>query len=129
MPKSRCRCRCRGSSTPAIGGDSAECASDRSGSVRGDPGGDDSGKGWRAFMTATPWGKERRQLAPAARARRVPSVIQPSAWPPPVTRRSEEHTSELQSPMRISYAVFCLKTKNNLKTHKHKNTNTQAKLE
>src|SRR3546814_1844056 len=26
-------------------------------------------------------------------------------------RRSEEHTSELQSPMRISYAVFCLKKK------------------
>src|SRR3546814_8837933 len=30
-----------------------------------------------------------------------------------VTRRSEEHTSELQSLMRISYAVFCLKKKNN----------------
>src|SRR3546814_9007335 len=30
--------------------------------------------------------------------------------------RSEEHTSELQSLMRISYAVFCLKKK----THKHK---------
>src|SRR3546814_5040921 len=29
-------------------------------------------------------------------------------------RRSEEHTSELQSLMRISYAVFCLKKKNNL---------------
>src|SRR3546814_3911701 len=28
-----------------------------------------------------------------------------------VTRRSEEHTSELQSLMRISYAVFCLKKK------------------
>src|SRR3546814_10635846 len=28
-------------------------------------------------------------------------------------RRSEEHTSELQSLMRISYAVFCLKNKNN----------------
>src|SRR3546814_4720289 len=27
-------------------------------------------------------------------------------------KRSEEHTSELQSLMRISYAVFCLKTKN-----------------
>src|SRR3546814_13928412 len=27
-------------------------------------------------------------------------------------RRSEEHTSELQSLMRISYAVFCLKKKN-----------------
>src|SRR3546814_2608939 len=31
--------------------------------------------------------------------------------------RSEEHTSELQSLMRISYAVFCLKKKN--KTHKY----------
>src|SRR3546814_8390453 len=31
------------------------------------------------------------------------------AWP----RRSEEHTSELQSLMRISYAVFCLKKKKN----------------
>src|SRR3546814_3991453 len=29
-----------------------------------------------------------------------------------ITRRSEEHTSELQSLMRISYAVFCLKKKN-----------------
>src|SRR3546814_9466498 len=29
-------------------------------------------------------------------------------------RRSEEHTSELQSLMRNSYAVFCLKKKNNL---------------
>src|SRR3546814_1270798 len=28
---------------------------------------------------------------------------------PPFIRRSEEHTSELQSLMRISYAVFCLK--------------------
>src|SRR3546814_8477646 len=36
------------------------------------------------------------------------------------TRRSEEHTSELQSLMRISYAVFCLKkkTNKNKKTHK-----------
>src|SRR3546814_3826551 len=32
--------------------------------------------------------------------------------------RSEEHTSELQSLMRISYAVFCLNKKN--KTNKHK---------
>src|SRR3546814_7676940 len=30
-----------------------------------------------------------------------------------VTSRSEEHTSELQSLMRISYAVFCLKKNNN----------------
>src|SRR3546814_3360673 len=32
--------------------------------------------------------------------------------------RSEEHTSELQSLMRISYAVFCLKKKNKKKTTK-----------
>src|SRR3546814_10685271 len=35
-------------------------------------------------------------------------------------RRSEEHTSELQSLMRISYAVFCLKKKT--KTNKHNNS-------
>src|SRR3546814_7876661 len=37
------------------------------------------------------------------------------------SRRSEEHTSELQSLMRISYAVFCLKqkTKRNTQTHDH----------
>src|SRR3546814_9744932 len=34
-------------------------------------------------------------------------------------RRSEEHTSELQSLMRISYAVFCLKKKNNDTEKKH----------
>src|SRR3546814_8137963 len=34
---------------------------------------------------------------------------------PVAPRRSEEHTSELQSLMRISYAVFCLKKKKNNK--------------
>src|SRR3546814_6804367 len=34
-----------------------------------------------------------------------------------VLLRSEEHTSELQSLMRISYAVFCLKKKNNIREH------------
>src|SRR3546814_6607960 len=33
--------------------------------------------------------------------------------------RSEEHTSELQSLMRISYAVFCLKKKKNKKNTEH----------
>src|SRR3546814_2945724 len=40
------------------------------------------------------------------------------SWPtksvPPPPLRSEEHTSELQSLMRISYAVFCLKKKTNI---------------
>src|SRR3546814_984063 len=41
----------------------------------------------------------------------------------PSGARSEEHTSELQSLMRISYAVFCLKKKNT-RTHKHSHITT-----
>src|SRR3546814_5877200 len=37
-----------------------------------------------------------------------------------MSRRSEEHTSELQSLMRISYAVFCLKKKTNFSTNSNK---------
>src|SRR3546814_5439861 len=37
-----------------------------------------------------------------------------------VVQRSEEHTSELQSLMRISYAVFCLKKKKNTAKRKSK---------
>src|SRR3546814_9245031 len=39
------------------------------------------------------------------------------------TKRSEEHTSELHSLMRISYAVFCLKKKNNKTNIKRTNSN------
>src|SRR3546814_7052648 len=41
------------------------------------------------------------------------------------TPRSEEHTSELQSLMRISYAVFCLKKKKN---HNITNNNYEAQI-
>src|SRR3546814_10257504 len=41
--------------------------------------------------------------------------------------RSEEHTSELQSLMRISYAVFCLKKKKKKKTIKKKARNRTYK--
>src|SRR3546814_2085209 len=37
--------------------------------------------------------------------------------PREINSRSEEHTSELQSLMRISYAVFCLKKKKNTNQH------------
>src|SRR3546814_2949538 len=41
------------------------------------------------------------------------AVATSQVWPSSVGQvRSEEHTSELQSLMRISYAVFCLKKKN-----------------
>src|SRR3546814_9729382 len=39
-------------------------------------------------------------------------------------QRSEEHTSELQSLMRISYAVFCLKKKKNTEYTRQNNVNT-----
>src|SRR3546814_7687001 len=39
--------------------------------------------------------------------------------------RSEEHTSELQSLMRISYAVFCLKKKNPSSCKKHKSVTNE----
>src|SRR3546814_4944934 len=47
-------------------------------------------------------------------------LLRPSISGSVVARRSEEHTSELQSLMRISYAVFCLKKK----THNSHHTNT-----
>src|SRR3546814_7422009 len=46
-----------------------------------------------------------------------PYDLVPSMGMPSVDDRSEEHTSELQSLMRISYAVFCLNKKNKLKHH------------
>src|SRR3546814_4563945 len=54
-------------------------------------------------------------------ARRGPDIMQPLDQSAGRVRRSEEHTSELQSLMRISYAVFCLKKK------KQKNTKTTKK--
>src|SRR3546814_8908979 len=42
--------------------------------------------------------------------------------------RSEEHTSELQSLMRISYAVFCLKKKTNINQQLEYNTHRQTHI-
>src|SRR3546814_6622656 len=49
-------------------------------------------------------------------------AVVPAAGRPSHRDRSEEHTSELQSLMRISYAVFCLKKNNN-----HTNNSTHHK--
>src|SRR3546814_1752707 len=56
--------------------------------------------------------------------RPTPSPTRTAARYRPARRctRSEEHTSELQSLMRISYAVFCLKKKN-IQQHKPHTTN------
>src|SRR3546814_7582730 len=66
----------------------------------------------RAFPSRAPERRARKSLEcrpPCRDARRIESLDMP--------QRSEEHTSELQSLMRISYAVFCLKKK---KKSKHK---------
>src|SRR3546814_983145 len=62
----------------------------------------------------------------ARRRRRRPAVSRRTQL------RSEEHTSELQSLMRISYAVFCLKKKKNkitrITSHEHTKQNTTHEL-
>src|SRR3546814_6312818 len=64
----------------------------------------------RARIDASP--KRRRRSVPG-RDRARAEIARPMAIRNET--RSEEHTSELQSLMRISYAVFCLKKKNNKK--------------
>src|SRR3546814_8110611 len=64
---------------------------------------------------ATPGGTfERKALTPA-----MPSSVRPKIV---AAARSEEHTSELQSLMRISYAVFCLKKKKHQQQTHHNQT-------
>src|SRR3546814_2298926 len=60
---------------------------------------------------AMPPEKSRPKQEPAAKAAVPPRAKAAPEAPKPV-ERSEEHTSELQSLMRISYAVFCLQKKN-----------------
>src|SRR3546814_3116351 len=64
-----------------------------------------------------PLGKSQKKAPGRTRGLIHPVVADQSAWTTlvPAIRswRSEEHTSELQSLMRISYAVFCLKKKKN----------------
>src|SRR3546814_4896970 len=58
-------------------------------------------------------------ISPAARSRSPPKIVtltQALYCHRIAAMRSEEHTSELQSLMRISYAVFCLKKKTKINT-------------
>src|SRR3546814_9964004 len=71
---------------------------------------------------------DNQHTRPGADHRVRPRQLQPepadSRAHPPADQKSEEHTSELQSLMRISYAVFCLKKKKK-KTQHTKKHNTQ----
>src|SRR3546814_5715340 len=87
--------------------------------------------GMRGGASARP--AKSRRPAIASRYRKAADIVF-SAQPAKALNRgvengrSEEHTSELQSLMRISYAVFCLKKKNTANTqntpHTHRHTNT-----
>src|SRR3546814_3208797 len=65
------------------------------------------------------------RLRPIGRRRASPQTGSPhavrrgfeTAAPPARSPRSEEHTSELQSLMRISYAVFCLNKKTDIQNY------------
>src|SRR3546814_1741875 len=65
------------------------------------------GAGQRGQVLAYGYGAGKRDLAHYGRADKV--VGHYAGYAPHYIKRSEEHTSELQSLMRISYAVFCLK--------------------
>src|SRR3546814_4098995 len=62
------------------------------------------------------WNPDAGRKRAVGRARRLSCFI----------ARSEEHTSELQSLMRISYAVFCLKKKKELATKQNTPTHSQS---
>src|SRR3546814_3827597 len=75
--------------------------------------------------------------APCATASRPPpnsasiaaTAATASASRPAPSPRSEEHTSELQSLMRISYAVFCLKKKKTKQQNIHTKSREHNKIE
>src|SRR3546814_2468739 len=82
-----------------------------------DPGGADPSLGQprhrqRPYRDRIPSGQLRSPAACPARCRRLGLGLSPAGGGVrPDAHRSEEHTSELQSLMRNSYAVFCLKKK------------------
>src|SRR3546814_3630140 len=78
-----------------------------------------NGRGWRRFpFVFDNTLEESRQRGVGARKP-----------PHQQCRRSEEHTSELQSLMRISYAVFCLKKKNIKKENQQQYITTTHKTQ
>src|SRR3546814_1759205 len=100
------------------------------GRERGKPPPQPSVTGGRAFQPPPQCTRDINRLQPLHDDRRSQEIALQEGGETvadPVLVRSEEHTSELQSLMRISYAVFCLKkkTKNTQKTTYAHSTPTQ----
>src|SRR3546814_9852417 len=83
----------------------------RVGVHRAEAGGRNTGGGGNAVGHGAIIAPDRHGGNPAM-PRSAPPAIRQSRAGPRCAARSEEHTSELQSLMRISYAVFCLKKTN-----------------
>src|SRR3546814_1623401 len=72
----------------------------------------------RGAVHRTQSGPDQSQGQCSSEARMVPLAgLEPALLAEPHFERSEEHTSELQSLMRTSYAVFCLKKKTRGRGH------------
>src|SRR3546814_8705031 len=69
-------------------------------------------------LTQVPVASRRHLISADFFSKPMPGASGSGMRPPSTLVRSEEHTSELQSLMRNSYAVFCLKKKN-IHTRKH----------
>src|SRR3546814_1261224 len=92
-------------------------------------------RGWIAWKSdridrPTRW----TSLPPGWPRPRLPSRTTPPPWlwrrsARTACLRSEEHTSELQSLMRISYAVFCLKKKKKDKHNSERRATTKQQLQ
>src|SRR3546814_5453585 len=76
---------------------------------------------WKAKHRPEPWYPGETVIAGIGQGYWVATTLQ--------LARSEEHTSELQSLMRISYAVFCLKKKKNKNKYYAKNNEQNARYE
>src|SRR3546814_1520331 len=75
---------------------------------------------WRAPQAPPRWRgvRDAAKLGPACPQTVRPALVAGGVAEHQSEDRSEEHTSELQSLMRISYAVFCLKKKKNKQDHR-----------
>src|SRR3546814_10240937 len=98
-------------------------------SIAGPVAGERQGDRFSGTLRAVPWGREAGHVvvqdAGGCFALHVAdAIIEQAVSPAGEPRdRSEEHTSELQSLMRISYAVFCLKKKRRKKQNKEEDNN------
>src|SRR3546814_3553706 len=81
-------------------------------SRKGESSGAFASRGRRSIVPGSPGSKASTKPSVTASTRLIHKI-----WVAVIGKRSEEHTSELQSLMRISYAVFCLKKKTKHKPH------------